>query len=142
LAMHFRDLDALLTADEQKLQQVADVGPVVAQSVAAFCSEKHNRDVIAELLVAGIAFAPMAEREKSAPGIAGKTFVLTGALPTLTRDEAKARIEAKGGKISGSVSKKTHYVIAGTDAGSKLSKAQDLGVAVLDEQGLLSLLNS
>jgi DNA ligase (NAD+) len=142
LAMHFRDLDALLSADELKLQQVSDVGPVVAQSVAAFFSEQHNRDVLADLMAAGITFAPMPEPEKPAPGVAGKTFVLTGTLPTLTRDEAKARVEAKGGRISGSVSKKTHYVVAGADAGSKLAKAQELGVAVLDEQGLLDLLNA
>ena len=140
LATHFRDLDALMAADEQKLQQVSDVGPVVAQSVAAFFAEQHNRDVMGDLLKAGITFAPMAEAEKPAPGVAGKTFVLTGTLPTLSRDEAKARIEAKGGKVSGSVSKKTHYVVAGEEAGSKLEKAQALGVAVLDEQGLLNLL--
>jgi DNA ligase (NAD+) len=143
LAAHFRDLDALMAANEQQLQQVADVGPVVAQSVAAFFEEQHNREVIADLVnKAGITFAPMAEPEKPAPGVAGKTFVLTGALPTLTRDEAKARIEAKGGKVSGSVSKKTHYVVAGEDAGSKLDKAQELGVTVLDEQGLMDLLGA
>jgi DNA ligase (NAD+) len=120
---------------------VADVGPVVAQSVAAFFAEPHNREVVADLLSAGVTFAPMAEPEKPAPGVVGKTFVLTGTMPTLTRDEAKARIEAKGGKVSGSVSKKTHYVVAGEEAGSKLVKAQELGVAVLDESGLLALLN-
>jgi DNA ligase (NAD+) len=140
LAAHFRDLDAVLNTDEQKLQQVSDVGPVVAQSAAAFFAEQHNREVIAALVKAGITFAPIAEPEKPAPGVAGKTFVLTGALPTLSRDEAKARIEAKGGKVSGSVSKKTHYVVAGEEAGSKLVKAQELGIAVLDEQGLLNLL--
>ena len=142
LAAHFRDLDAVMNADGQHLQQVSDVGPVVAESVAAFFAEQHNRDVVSELIKAGITFAPMAELEKSAPGVAGKTFVLTGALPTLTRDEAKARIEAKGGKVSGSVSKKTHYVVAGEDAGSKLVKAQALGVAVLNEQGLVDLLKA
>ena len=141
LAAHFRDLVAVMNAEVPQLLQVADVGPVVAQSVAAFFAEPHNREVVADLLRAGISFAPMAEPEKPAPGVVGKTFVLTGAMPTLTRDEAKARIEAKGGKVSGSVSKKTHYVVAGEDAGSKLVKAQELGVAVLDEQGLLSLLS-
>ena len=140
LAAHFRDIHALMAADEARLQQVSDVGPIVAQSVAQFFAEKHNREVIAQLLKAGIHFAPMAELEQPAPGVAGKTFVLTGTLPTLTRDEAKARIEAKGGKVSGSVSKKTHYVVAGEDAGSKLTKAQALGVAVLDESALLALL--
>jgi DNA ligase (NAD+) len=142
LATHFRDLDALIVADEQKLQQVSDVGPVVAQSVAAFFAEQHNRDVMGDLLKAGINFAPMAEPEKPAPGVAGKTFVLTGTLPTLSRDEAKALIEAKGGKVSGSVSKKTHYVVAGEEAGSKLIKAQELGIAVIDEPGLLKLIES
>jgi DNA ligase (NAD+) len=142
LAMHFRDLDALMAADEQKLQQVSDVGPVVAQSVAAFFAERHNRDVIGDLIKAGITFAPMAEAEKPAPGVAGKTFVLTGTFPTLSRDEAKALIEAKGGKVSGSVSKKTHYVVAGEDAGSKLVKAQALGIAILDEPGLLALMTT
>jgi DNA ligase (NAD+) len=142
LAAHFRDLDAVMNADGQRLQQVSDVGPVVAESVAAFFAEQHNRDVVAELMTAGITFAPIAEPETPAPGVVGKTFVLTGAMPTLTRDEAKARIEAKGGKVSGSVSKKTHYVVAGEDAGSKLVKAQELGVAILDEPGLLVLLDS
>ena len=142
LAAHFRDLDAVMNADGQRLQQVSDVGPVVAESVAAFFAEQHNRDVVAELMTAGITFAPIAEPEKPAPGVVGKTFVLTGAMPTLTRDEAKARIEAKGGKVSGSVSKKTHYVVAGEDAGSKLVKAQALGVEILDEPGLLVLLDS
>jgi DNA ligase (NAD+) len=141
LAAHFRDIGAVMAADEMRLQQVSDVGPVVAQSVAAFFAEQHNRAVIAELLKAGIAFAPIAEPEPPAPGVAGKTFVLTGTMPTLTRDEAKARIEAKGGKVSGSVSKKTHYVVAGADAGSKLTKAQELAVAILDESALLALLD-
>ena len=141
LASHFRAIEPLMQADEARLQQVSDVGPVVAQSVAAFFAEQHNREVITELLKAGMTFAPVADPEKPAPGVAGKTFVLTGALPTLTRDDAKARIEAKGGKVSGSVSKKTHYVVAGEDAGSKLVKAQELGVAVLDEQDLLALLS-
>ena len=140
LAAHFRDLDALMAADEQRLQQVSDVGPVVAQSVAAFFAEQHNRAVIAELINAGIRFAPIAAPEMPAPGVAGKTFVVTGTLPTLTRDEAKARILAGGGKMSGSVSKKTHYLVAGADAGSKLLKARELGVSVLDEQALLELL--
>jgi DNA ligase (NAD+) len=140
LAAHFRDLDTLMAADGQRLLQVSDVGPVVANSVAAFFKEQHNCDVIDELMKSGITFAPMAEPQAPAPGVAGKTFVLTGALPTLSRDEAKARIEGKGGKVSGSVSKKTHYLVAGEDAGSKLTKAQELGVAILDEQGLMNLL--
>jgi DNA ligase (NAD+) len=140
LAAHFRDLDTLMAADGQRLRQVSDVGPVVADSVAAFFKEQHNRDVIDELMKSGITFAPMAEPQAPAPGVAGKTFVLTGALSTLSRDEAKARIEGKGGKVSGSVSKKTHYLVAGEDAGSKLTKAQELGITILDEQGLMNLL--
>jgi len=142
LAAHFRSIHAVMASDEARLQQVSDVGPVVAKSVAIFFAEKHNRAVIADLMKAGITFAPIAEPEKPAPGVEGKTFVLTGALPTLSRDEAKAKIEAKGGKVSGSVSKKTHYVVAGEDAGSKLIKAQELGVAVLSEQELLDLLKT
>ena len=142
LAAHFRGIDAVMAADEMRLQQVTDVGPVVAQSVAAFFADAHNREVIADLLAAGIQFAPIAEPEQAAPGMAGKTFVLTGTLPTLSRDEAKARIEAKGGKVSGSVSKKTHYVVAGAEAGSKLTKAQELGVPVLDESALVQLLDA
>ena len=129
-----------MQADETQLMQVSDVGPVVAQSVVRFFAEAHNREVIAALLNAGVHLAPMAAPQATAPGVAGKTFVLTGTLPTLTRDEAKARIEAKGGKVSGSVSKKTHYVVAGEEAGSKLEKARALGVAVLDEAGLIALM--
>ena len=142
LAAHFRDLTLLMKADAQRLQQVSDVGPVVAESVEAFFAERHNRDIVSELISAGITFAPIAEPAAPVPGVAGKTFVLTGALPTLTRDEAKARIEARGGKVSGSVSKKTHYVVAGDDAGSKRAKAEELGIAILDEQGLLQLLDA
>jgi DNA ligase (NAD+) len=142
LAAHFRELDALMAADGQRLRQVSDVGPVVADSVAAFFREQHNRDVINELMKSGITFAPMAAPQTPAPGVAGKTFVLTGVLPTLSRDDAKARIEGKGGKVSGSVSKKTHYLVAGEDAGSKLTKAQELGIAILDEQTLMNLLEA
>ncbi len=141
LAAHFRDIGALMAAEEERLQQVSDVGPVVAQSVAAFFAQQHNHEVIAELLKSGITFAPLAELQAPAPGVAGKTFVLTGTLPTLARDEAKARIEARGGKVSGSVSKKTDFVVAGEEAGSKLAKARELGVTVLDDSALLTLLD-
>jgi len=114
----------------------------VAQSAVAFFSQQHNRAVIEALLKTGVTFAPIAEPQAAAPGVSGKTFVLTGTLPTLTRDEAKARIEAKGGKVTGSVSKKTHYVVAGTEAGSKLVKAQALGIDVLDEAGLMRVLSA
>ncbi|MDX5408649.1 MAG: NAD-dependent DNA ligase LigA [Thauera sp.] len=141
LARHFGNLDALMAADADALQQVPDVGPVVAQSIAAFFGEPHNREVIEQLRAAGVRWAE-GEPAGAANGLfAGKTFVLTGTLPTLTRDEAKALIEAQGGKVAGSVSKKTHYVVAGADAGSKLARAQELGVPVVDEAGLRVLLS-
>jgi DNA ligase (NAD+) len=141
LALHFGDLEPLMAADEDALQRVPDVGPIVARSIAGFFSEPHNRNVIKELLKAGVAF----ERVSRPPvrgGVAGKAFVLTGALPRLSREEAKERILQAGGKVSGSVSKKTDYVVAGADPGSKLEKAVALGVAVIDEEGLLELLGA
>ncbi|MDP3482621.1 MAG: helix-hairpin-helix domain-containing protein, partial [Sulfuricella sp.] len=140
LARHFGGINALMAADEGALQQVPDVGPVVAQSIAQFFAEPHNREVIAQFVAAGVHWEEGAGSPISTSPISGKTFVLTGALPTLTRDEAKERIEALGGKVSGSVSKKTDYVVAGAEAGSKLVKAQELGVTVLDEAGLMELL--
>ena len=119
-----------------------DVGPVVAQSIAAFFAEPHNREVIAQLLKAGVGFAETAPRQFNAAGpVYGKTFVLTGALPGLSRDDAQQKIRDHGGKVSGSVSKKTDYVVAGADAGSKYDKARELGIAILDEAGLLALLD-
>ena len=117
---------------------VPDVGPVVAHSVLEFFAEAHNRDIVHLLEQAGV--QAKVESEPNRQLLAGKTFVLTGTLPSLTRDEATRMIMAAGGKVSGSVSKKTAYVVAGDDAGSKLTKAQELGVAVLDEQGLRELL--
>lgn len=139
LARHFRSVDALLAADEAALLQVPDVGPIVARSVLDFFAEPHNREVIGQLLDGGVTPVPPAAPVERA-GVAGKTFVLTGTLPTLGRDEAGALIEAAGGKVSGSVSKKTHFVVAGEAAGSKLEKATALGIPVLDEAGLLALL--
>jgi DNA ligase (NAD+) len=141
LARHFGSLDAIVAADEAALLGVHDVGPVVAQSIVQFFSQPHHREVVAGLRAVGVhwpegAPAPLAA---SLP-LAGQTFVLTGTLPTLSRDEAKARIEALGGKVAGSVSKKTHWVVAGAEAGSKLDKARELGIAVLDEAGLLAQL--
>jgi DNA ligase (NAD+) len=113
----------------------------VAESIVAFFAEAHNRQVVTELLQAGIHWPPV-EREVVAHNAAifGKTFVLTGTLPTLSRDQAKAQIEAAGGKVAGSVSKKTDFVVAGEEAGSKLDRAQELGVAILDESGLMRML--
>ncbi|WP_454456244.1 NAD-dependent DNA ligase LigA [Thauera phenylacetica] len=141
LARHFGNLDALTAADVDALQQVPDVGPIVAQCIAEFFAEPHNREVIEQLRAAGVQWAEGEPQGSVAGALAGKTFVLTGTLPTLSRDEAKALIEAQGGKVAGSVSKKTHYVVAGAEAGSKLDKAQVLGLAILDEDGLRALLN-
>ncbi|MFZ2267298.1 MAG: NAD-dependent DNA ligase LigA [Azonexus sp.] len=140
LASHFGQLDALLAADGEALQQVADVGPVVAASLVAFFAESHNRDIIDRLRAAGVAWPDVVTADKGPQVFAGQTLVLTGTLPTLKRDEAKALIEAAGGKVAGSVSKKTNYVVAGEEAGSKLEKALELGVSVLDETELLKLL--
>ncbi len=140
LARHFGKLKNLMGADEARLQQVADVGPVVAQSIVAFFAEQHNVDVIEALLESGVTPKESeGEPEQHLP-LAGKTFVLTGTLG-MAREIAKEKLEALGAKVSGSVSKKTDYVVAGTEAGSKLDKARELGVAVLDEQGLLQLLD-
>ena len=140
LARHFGSLESLLRADETELQQAPDVGPIVAQSIGRFFGEPHNREIIDQMRAAGVHWP---ETEMPLTGklpLSAKTFVLTGTLPNLTREEAKERIEAKGGKVAGSVSRKTDYVVAGEDAGSKLEKARQLGVAVLDEDGLLELL--
>ncbi len=141
LARHFGALDALLEADETALLAVPDVGPIVAQCLLQFLAEPHNCEVIEQLRAAGIVF-PEGEGEAAELGpLAGKTLVLTGTLPQLARDEAKALIEAAGGKVSGSVSRKTHYVVAGSEAGSKLAKAQELAVPIIDEAQLRILLN-
>lgn len=137
LAAHFGSLDALIEADETALQTVNDVGPVVALSVRGFFAESHNREVISALRNAGIRWEEGEPKTSQPSGpFAGRTVVLTGTLPGLSRDEAKALIEAAGGRVSGSVSKKTDFVVAGADAGSKLAKATELGVVVLDEDEL------
>ena len=142
LARYFGNVDRLAAADVESLQQVSDVGPVVAQSIATFFAELHNREVIEQLQAAGVTFAETAQRtvDTTSP-VYNKTFVLTGALPNLTRDNAAQKIRDRGGKVSGSVSKKTDYVVAGADAGSKFDKARELGVAILDEAELLKLLD-
>lgn len=143
LAKHFGRLDRVLDATVEQLLEVPDVGPIVAESLHTFFAQPHNREVVEQLRAAGVTWP---EHEGSAAAnavplpLAGKTFVLTGTLPTLGREDAKALIEAAGGKVSGSVSKKTHYVVAGAEAGSKLDKANELGIAVLDEDGLRALL--
>ena len=140
LAKHFGSLNALIQADTEKLMEVNDVGPVVAESITNFFSEAHNQGVIAELLAAGIHWPENEGKQLTSGNLLGKTLVLTGTLPTMSRDAAKEMIEAAGGKVSGSVSKKTDFVVAGVEAGSKLDKAQQLGVVILDEAGLLALL--
>ena len=140
LAKHFGSLDRLIEATEDELLAVRDVGPVVAQSILQFFAEPHNIEVVNKLRAAGVRWPESEGLQQSAGILAGKTLVLTGALPTLTRDAAKEKIEAAGGKVAGSVSKKTDYVVAGEEAGSKLVKAQELGVTILDEAGLLALL--
>jgi DNA ligase (NAD+) len=140
LAKHFGNLTALMQADTLVLLTVNDVGPVVAESISNFLGEQHNQDVIQALKQAGITWSETEGKQLAIGHLLGKTFVLTGTMPTLSRDEAKEMIEAVGGKVSGSVSKKTNFVIAGSDAGSKLDKAQELGLVILDETGLLALL--
>jgi len=138
LATHFGSMDALMEASAEELEAVNEVGPRVAQAIVEFFAEPGNRALVERLRAAGLTFT--AEKRVTSEKLAGLTFVLTGTLPTLTREIAKERIEAAGGRVSGSVSKKTSYVVAGEDAGSKLDKAVSLGVAVVDEAGLLELL--
>ena len=141
LARHFGTLDALMAASEEEMLAVEDVGPVVAQSILGFLHDPLNRELIEQLRAAGVHWDESAV-ERQSQHLNGKTFVLTGTLPNLKRDEAQAMIEAAGGKVSGSVSKKTSYVVAGEEAGSKLAKAEELGVPVLDEEALLQLLEN
>jgi len=142
LARHFGSLDRLLDASVDELLQVNDVGPVVAQSIRTFFDQPHNREVVEQLRAAGVSWPEGEPAERAPQPLLGKTFVLTGTFPTLKRDEAKAMLEAAGAKVAGSVSKKTDYVVAGEEAGSKLDKAQELGVAVIDEAQMLALLGT
>ena len=140
LARHFGSLDAIMDASVEQLLQVNDVGPVVAEAIHTFFAQPHNREVVEQLRACGVTWEEGAPAERATLPLAGKTVVLTGTLPTLSRDAAKDMLEAAGAKVAGSVSKKTHYVVAGEEAGSKLAKAQELGVPVLDEAGMLALL--
>ncbi len=142
LAAHFGNLESLMAAGPEALLQVPDVGPVVADSVRQFFAETHNREVITGLQLAGVRYEPVAPRPASAGNVAGRIFVLTGTLPGLGREDAKALIEAAGGRVTSSVSKKTDFVVAGDDAGSKLEKARLLGVAVINEKDLRAMLDS
>jgi DNA ligase (NAD+) len=138
LAEHFGEMKALTNAGEEELQQVEEVGPRIAKSIVEFFAEPKNRELVEELRAAGLTLR--GKKKERGTKLAGKTFVLTGTLANLTRDEAKKMIEDAGGKVTGSVSKKTDYVVAGTDAGSKLDKAKELGVAVIDEEQMRELL--
>ena len=140
LARHFGTLDAIMDASVEQLLQVNDVGPVVAQAIHTFFDQPHNREVVEQLRACGVTWPEGAPSERAPQILAGKTVVLTGTLPTLSRDAAKDLLEAAGAKVAGSVSKKTSYVVAGDEAGSKLAKAEELGVPVLDEEGMLALL--
>ena len=142
VARHFGNLDALMAASRDELAAVRDVGPVVAESISRFFAERHNREVIDALRKAGLHWRDAVPVRAAAGKLAGLTLVLTGTLPELSRDDAKAMIEAEGGKVAGSVSKKTDYVVAGEEAGSKLAKAQELGVTIVDEEGLRKLLET
>lgn len=138
LANHYQSMHALMEAQLDDLLMVKDVGPVVADSITSFMEEPHNREVIEQLLASGMQLS--VEEKVISAAVAGKTFVLTGTFPMLTRDAAKDLLEKAGAKVAGSVSKKTDYVVAGTDAGSKLTKAEELGIAVIDEAAMLELL--
>jgi DNA ligase (NAD+) len=141
LARHFGSLDALLAASEQDLLLAKDVGPVLAESIASFTGEPHNREGIEQLRAAGVHWPEGPPQGVPAGALSGLTFVLTGTLPTLSREDARAMIEARGGKVAGSVSKKTNYVVAGDEPGSKLERASARGVPVLDEQQLKATIN-
>ncbi|HEX9369239.1 MAG TPA: NAD-dependent DNA ligase LigA [Vicinamibacterales bacterium] len=143
LARHMRTMGAVLEAPVEALQTIPDVGPVVAASIRTFADEPHNRALVAKLAEAGVNMdSRQPAPDVSAPGaLAGKTFVLTGTLPTMTREEATAAIEELGGKVAGSVSKKTHYVVAGEDAGTKLEKARQLGIPTLTEEAFRAIID-
>ena len=142
LARHFLQLDALMGASEEDLMAVEDVGPVMAAHIAAFFRQSHNRAVIVDMRKLGVHWA---ETERPAPSgdlpLKGKTFVLTGTLPNMTREEATAKIETLGGKVTGSVTSKTSFVVAGDNPGSKLARGEKLGIPIVDEFALVSLLD-
>jgi DNA ligase (NAD+) len=140
LAQAFGDLETLMRADTEQLEAVRDIGPVVARHIVHFFQQPHNQKVIDKLLAAGIHW-PAVKKEQHQP-LAGRTYVLTGTLAGMTREEARQRLEVLGATVAGSVSKKTSAVIAGEKAGSKLAKAEALGVAVLDEADLMRLLRA
>ena len=141
LARHFGKLDAIMDATEEQLLAVSDVGPIVAKSLRTFFDQPHNREVVEQLRACGVMWEEGEPAAITPKPLSGKTFVITGTLPTLSRDQAKDMLEAAGAKVAGSVSKKTDYLLAGSDAGSKLDKAVALGVIVIDETLLMNMLN-
>ena len=148
LASHFGKLEAIMgsvpetAATVEQLLEVADIGPIVAESLHTFFQQPHNREVVEQLRACGLSWAEGEPAQRTQLPLAGKTFVITGTLPTLSRDQAKDLLEAAGAKVAGSVSKKTHYLVVGAEAGSKLDKATELGIAVLDEAALMALLQT
>jgi DNA ligase (NAD+) len=143
LARQLRSMDALLEATEDQLVEVEGIGPIMARTIAETLAEDRTRELIGRFREHGLEMQDDSPTRSAPPAegpLVGKTLVLTGTLPNLSRDDATQRIEAAGGKVTGSVSKKTDYLVAGADPGSKLTKAQDLGTEVLDEDGLLALL--
>ena len=142
LVRHFGKMDAIMDATVDQLLQVPDVGPIVAQSLRTFFDQAHNREVVEQLRACGVTWTEGVTSAGASLPLAGQTYVLTGTLPTLSRDQAKDMLESLGAKVAGSVSKKTHGVVAGAEAGSKLDKAQELGIPVLDEAALLALVNA
>jgi DNA ligase (NAD+) len=142
LVRHFGKMDSIMNATLEQLLQVADVGPIVAHSLRTFFDQPHNREVVEQLRACGVTWTEGEPLTGASLPLTGQTFVLTGTLPTLSRDQAKDMLEALGAKVAGSVSKKTHGVVAGAEAGSKLDKAQELGIPVMDEEGLLALVAS
>ena len=141
LTRHFGSLDAIIQASEQQLEEVSEVGPVVARSLRTFFDQPHNREVLAQLRACGLHWSENAPAGAASRPLAGKTFVITGTLPTMGREQARELIEAAGAKVVGSVSKKTDYLLAGADAGGKLDKARALAVAVIDEDALKELID-
>jgi DNA ligase (NAD+) len=141
LVKHFGKLDAIMDAPLEQLTQVADVGPIVALSLRTFFDQTHNREVVEQLCACGVTWTEGEPSAAALLALSGKTFVITGTLPTMGRDELKEKLEAAGAKVAGSVSKKTHFLVAGSDAGSKLDKARELDVPILDEASVLALLN-
>jgi DNA ligase (NAD+) len=139
LAIHYPELDELMEARAEQLVEIEDVGPIVANHIETFFQQTHNREVIARLREVGINW-PLEEQASADSALSGKTIVLTGTLQTMSRSEAKEKLLALGAKVAGSVSKKTDFVVAGSDAGSKLSKAESLGISVVGEDTLTAWL--